>query len=77
MSAALCKEDRGQTQSIYHGYKPAPLFEPILSSPTQAAGRVQHSVATELSFPTKHVSQLFEAETGILRVLVDEYPAGL
>ena len=73
VSSAVCEEDRGQSQSIYHGYKPA--FEPVLSSPTQAAGIVQHSVAEELSFPSSHVSQLFEGETGILRV--HEYPASL
>ena len=77
VSSAVCEEDCGQSQSIYHGYKPAPLFEPVLSSPTQATGIVQHSVAEELSFPSNHVSQLFEGETGILWVLVDEYPASL
>ena len=78
VSSAVCEEDRGQSQSIYHGYKPAPLFEPVLSSPALAAGIVQHSVAEkELSFPSNHVFQLFEGETGILRVLVDEYPASL
>ena len=73
----LCEEDHGQSHSIYYGYKPDPLFEPVLSSPTQAAGIVQHSVSEELSFPSNHVSQVFEGEMGILRVLVDEYPASL
>ena len=77
VSSTVCEEDRGQSQSIYHGYKPAPLFEPVLSSPTQAAGIVQHSVAEELSFPSNHVYQLFEGETGVLRVLVDEYHASM
>ena len=75
VSSAVCEEDRGQSQSIYHGYRPAPLFEPVLSSPTQATGIVH--VAEELSFSSNHVSQLFEGETGILWVLVDEYPASL
>ena len=77
VSSAVCEEDHGQSQSIYHRYKSPPLFEPVLSSPTQASGIVQHSVAEELSFPSKHVSQLFEGEMGIVWALVNEYPANL
>ena len=71
VSAALCvKKTVGSPRS-------STVDISLLSSPTQAAGIVQHSVAEELSFPSNHVSQLFEGETGILRVLVDDYPASL
>ena len=67
------EEDGGQSQGIHHGYKPAPLLEPVLLRATQAAGIVLDSAAQLVSLMAYHVPQFIQRQACILWMLLDVY----